>query len=236
LKNIVFTNLIEISLVSKEYYPKPAKFEIPKWYKETVNYFTNNNEKVPIEGGITPATIKRCMPVFDAITAGYIIYSSIDVYVTPDDEGQPHYHWPSFEPLGFHPIIQAPNYPLNTGHKISYPKWINPWSIKTPKGYSTLYVQPFHRESIFTILPGVVDTDTYHLPVNFPFILNDITFKGLIPAGTPIAQVIPFKRTDWKMTFGTEKDVKSLNLQLPSLRSKFFDAYKTKFRQSKEYK
>jgi len=236
LESITFTNLTEISSVAKEYYPKPAKFEIPKWYKETDNYYGNNgNKKVPIEG-IAGATIKRCMPVFDAMTAGYIIYSHIDIYVTTNDEGQPHYQWPSSEPLGFHPISQAPSYPLNTGHKTAYPKWINPWSIKTPKGYSILCVQPFHRESIITILPGVVDTDTYNFPINFPFVLNNISFEGLIPAGTPIVQVIPFKRTGWKMTFGTEKDLKSLNFQYTSLRSKFFDGYKTKFRQSKEYK
>jgi hypothetical protein len=235
LKEIVFTNLVEIAYVPKEYYPKPAKLEIPTWYKEMSSYETD--KKVPVDGHTT-ATIKRCMPVFDALTAGYILYSGVDIYISPDSkkEGTPMYQWPFFEPIQFHPIIQAPNYPLNTGHKSSYPKWVNPWSIKTPKGYSTLFVPPFHRKSVFTILPGIVDTDTYHFPVNFPFVLNDITFEGLIPAGTPIAQVIPFKRDNWRLKFGTEKDLKKLRTIVPILRSKFFDSYKTIFRQDKEYK
>ena len=53
-----------------------------------------------------------------------------------------------------------------------------------------------HRESVFTIMDGIVDTDSYNALVNFPFFLNDWSYEGLIPAGTPMAQVIPFKRED----------------------------------------
>ena len=110
------------------------------------------------------------------------------------------------------------------------------WSIKTPKGYSCLFVQPFHRESIFTIMPGVVDTDLYTGPVNFPFVLNDPNFEGLIPRGTPIAQVIPFKRDDWYMEFGKEKEINEQSDTVKNLRTLFFDSYKTMFRQKKQYK
>jgi len=99
-----------------------------------------------------------------------------------------------------------------------------------------LFVQPFHRESVFTILPGIVDTDKYSPPINFPFVLNDINFTGLIPAGTPIAQVIPFKRDSWNLKFGKEKDILKITSDHTLLRSKFFDGYKTLFRQTKEYK
>jgi len=117
-----------------------------------------------------------------------------------------------------------------------YPKWHNPWGIKTPPGYSCLFVQPLHRESVFTIMPGIVDTDTYNNPVNFPFVLNDTKFQGIIPAGTPIAQVIPFKRDSWRMSLGGEEDVKQSKRQLGSIRTVFFEGYKLKFRQPKEYR
>jgi predicted membrane-bound spermidine synthase len=148
----------------------------------------------------------------------------------------PWYEWPSFGPIDFHPVEQAPNHPNRKGHQTSYPKWINPWSIKTPAGYSVLFIQPMHRESIFTILPGIVDTDQYNAPVNFPFVLNNIQFEGLIPAGTPIAQVIPFKRESWEMKIGTQEDLENQNKTTIRLRTRFFDSYKSQFRQLKEYK
>jgi hypothetical protein len=113
---------------------------------------------------------------------------------------------------------------------------MNHWAIKTPKGYSTMFIQPMHRESPFTILPGIVDTDTYTAPINFPFIINDLKFEGLIPKGTPIAQVIPFKRDSWSIKFGGEKEIKELEQVKENLATKFFDKYKSMFRSNKEYK
>jgi hypothetical protein len=228
--NITFTNTAKIP---EEYAPKPATASVPDWYKNLESYV--GEEKKPNGNGNTSATIKRCMPVFDAITNGYILYTYTDVWISQKDE-MPWYEWPSFGPIEFHPVEQAPNHPNRNGHQASYPKWINPWSIQTPPGYSTLFVQPFHRESVFTILPGVVDTDQYNAPVNFPFVLNDIKYEGLIPAGTPMAQVIPFKRESWEMNIGTQEDFDKQNKTTIRLRTRFFDSYKSQFRQPKEYK
>jgi hypothetical protein len=253
---VTFTDTLGIP---KEYYPKPASKYIPEWYSQMNSYF--NDKKIPDGLGGTTATIKRCMPVFDAINSGYIISTPCDVWVRQglvtenekeinknlenldsDDKNlninlkQPYYEWSNFNIIEFHPIKQAPTHPNNTGHIVAYPKWTNPWSIKTPPGYSVAFVQPWHRESIFTILPGIVDTDNYTAPVNFPFVLNDINFEGLIPAGTPIAQIIPFKRDSWKMEIGKEEDLINQKKISVLLKSKFFDAYKIFFRQKKEYK
>jgi hypothetical protein len=235
---IIFTQTIEG--IPEECYPQPAESFVPDWYKKMESYL--NNEKKPDGNGGTSGTIKRCMPVFDAITAGYILVTPADIWVTqkPSEsnplELQPYYEWANFGLLQFHPVEQAPNHPNRNGHNESYPKFINPWAIKTPKGYSTLFTQPMHRESVFTILDGVVDTDNYFANVNFPFALNDVKFEGLIPAGTPMAQVIPFKRDKWKMKLGEEKQVKEQSLLSLKLRSKIFDGYKTLFREKKEYK
>ena len=227
--------------VPDEYAPKPSSKYLPDWYKDMDSYV--GGEKQPNGMGQTVATIKRCMPVFDAINTGYIIPTPTDIWIKQvniDEEDstktQPVYEWPGIEIINFHPVEQAPNYPNNPGHSITYPKWINPWSIKTPPGYSTAFVQPWHRKSMFTILPGVVDTDQYTSPVNFPFVLNDIKFEGLIPAGTPMAQVIPFKRDSWEMEFGGVEDSERHRINTLMLRSRFFDSYKDIFRQKKEYK
>lgn len=226
-QSITFTNVLNWSGSDK---PILASKIIPEWYKNTQSYSTG--EKKPSGTGFTPSTIKRCMPVFDAMTSGYIILSPVDIYVSIKEDQQ-WFEWPALEPISFHPIEQAPEHPYKKPY--SYPKWMNPWAIKTPKGYSTLFVQPFHRDSVFTILPGVVDTDAYTAPVNFPFVINDPNFEGMIPKGTPIAQVIPFKREKWNMKMGIDKDRLEQDGISHQLRSKFFDRYKQMFWSKKEY-
>ena len=232
--NVIFTNTLG---VPEEYSPKLASALVPEWYKKVDSYI--NGEKKPTGEGSSAATVKRCMPVFDAIVGGYIILSAADVFVsqkeTEDGTKQPYYEWSSYGLIQFHPIEQMPEHPARNGH-MAYPKWINPWAIKTPEGYSSLFVQPMHRESPFTILPGIVDTDTYTAAVNFPFVLNDINFEGLIPAGTPIAQVIPIKREDWEMSIGTQEEFMEQQQVTNRLQTKFFDRYKSMFRQPKVYK
>ena len=229
---IIFT---DTGNIPEAYYPKPASGSVPDWYKNMVSYLGNG--KIPTGTKNTNATIKRCMPVFDAMTAGYILYTFTDIYVSQKD-GYPYFNWNSYVPIQFHGIEQAPTHPSRGSLKDFglYPKFMNPWAIKTPKGYSTLFTQPMHRESVFTILDGVVDTDNYTSQVNFPFVLNDWNFEGMIPAGTPMVQVIPFKRESWQMQIGNEKNLQEVNKINTYLLTSFFDSYKNKFRKPKEYK
>ena len=234
---IVFTDATQ--KVAAQYAPKPASHFVPEWYKNLSSYLENKKE--PNGEGQSRETIKKCMPVFDAITVGYILVTPADIWVSQkfdksSNKVQPFYEWASLDLIDFHSVIQAPTYPTANKPDLAYPKFMNPWAIKTPKGYSSFFTQPMHRESPFTILDGIVDTDTYTMQVNFPFVLNDTSFEGLIPAGTPMAQVIPFKRDKWKLEIGTEKDLESHIQELSLLRTKFFDGYKTYFRQKKEYK
>jgi hypothetical protein len=230
---IIFTNAIGYAIEE----PKPASNFIPEWYKNTKSYTTD--EKKPFGDGTVPSTIKRCIPVFDAITSGYIITLPVDIYVSfkTDENGKKgqSFEWPTLQPLGFHPIEQAPEHP-QAKPPYAYPKFNNPWAIKTPKGYSTLFVQPFHRESLFTILPGIVDTDMYTAPVNFPFVINDPNFEGYIKQGTPIAQVIPIKRDGWSMKIGNEKNFLEQKEISDRVFLRFFDKYKSMFWNKKEYK
>jgi hypothetical protein len=236
MPDIIFT---DTRGVHEHFSPKPATSFVPDWYKELESYV--NGDKKPSGEGITTATVKRCMPVFDVITHGYIITTYTDIFVSQKEQKNaagnletiPWYEWPSFNPIEFHPIEQAPTHPAKNG--APYPKLVNPWAIKTPPGYSTMFVPPVHRENIFTIFPAVVDTDTYTAPVNFPMVLTDVKFKGLIPAGTPIAQVIPFQRESWVMKLGGQEDLIEQSKVTSKLRARFFDSYKNQYRQVKEY-
>lgn len=223
----------EITFVSfqfkfaKEYNPQPASRFIPEWYKKTTGHIGKKNHPEGIP------TIKQCVPVLDAITAGYIIVTPCDVFVTIED-GEPHYSTPNNQPIiEYHPRKQAHLHPLS--NDFQFPKWINAWSIKTPKGFSLLFVPPLHNPNPwFEIMPGLVDTDIYSAPVNFPFVLKNPTKECLIPAGTPIAQLIPIKRENWESKLSID-ETEQLNFYKLT-RSVFFARYKKMFWARKSYR
>lgn len=216
-----------IDSVSDIYAPKPASMFIPEWYRE-IEATIPRGKQTPD----TTLTIKKCMPVFDSITAGYIIVSPCDVYISIQD-GEPQYRSTISELIQFHPRKQAYNHPLS--NRYQYPKWINPWAIKTPPGYSTYFKPPAHNPNDwFQILEGFVDTDIYNAMINFPFVLLNPEKEGLIPAGTPIAQVIPVKRDVWQSKITNETNEHKQTMD--TINSQFFNRYKSMFWQRKEYK
>ena len=221
-KEIIFTDTIG---VAKEYTPKPAVHFIPDWYKKMEASFPKKRTPDSLP------TIKKCIPVLDAITAGYIIVSPCDVYVSTKD-GEPNYHSAIGNLIQFHPRKQAHLHPRV--NDFQFPKWINPWAIKTPQGYSCLFKSPAHNSNPwFEILEGIVDTDSYGAAVNFPFVLKNPTEEFMIPAGTPIAQVIPFKREEWKSAISEDKQL-SQDVE-NYLKSQLFDRYKRLFWSRKSY-
>lgn len=229
MNKIIFSNINNIDFFP----PKPAIKDIPDWYLNNKEYV--NDIRQTIDGG-TPHTIKKCIPIFDSMTAGYILYTQVDVEVTQRD-GSPFFAWPSQDAISFHSIKQAELHPERHNDKDSFPKWTNPYAIKTPKGYSSLFISPMHgKNNIFKILPGIVDTDNYDAPVNFPFLLKDQTWEGIIPAGTPMAQVIPFKRESWKMEIGNHKDLERQFRTTAKLKTLLYNSYKKNFWARKEYR
>jgi hypothetical protein len=240
MSNII--KIIDLIPMSVAKNPQPSIKDIPDWYIDTQEYFLKGNEPtIKIENGIKSidSTIKKCVPVYDAMTAGYIIYSFTDIYISQIDE-KPHYQWHNLVDnvdigINWYVTEQADNHP--DFQNIPYPRWILPWAISTPNGYSCIIIPPMHRESkIFEILPAIIDTDKSITQINLPFVLKDIKFEGTIPAGTPIAQIIPFKRESWKLEKGNEKDIEKNKNTIKLLQSSFVNVYKNKFWQKKSYK
>lgn len=172
-------------------HPKPASKYIPQWYKEmNMDYDkTRLNNKSPMPR----QTVKACIPVRDYLTAGYIIPLNTElVYLNGE-------LYPALMPeaLGKH----SPDQVKGSSVKSKVLKFNCPWNIKTPKGYSCLFFKPHFTDTKgINIIPAIVDTDTYHSP-NFPFTFDATGYKNddVIPMNTPIVQVLPFKREDWKM-------------------------------------
>lgn len=214
-------NLIEFSchadlLHLKNIHPIPSKLDIPEWYKKIEKQLDEDPRS---------QSVKSCMPFLDSMTCGYLLPLSQDmilqhnIWVKNKNKYMTH--------IGFsnnndkHKIKNQYNLNIDTeehptrqvGGKDSFmgkknkgmgiPKIMNPWTIKTPPGYSCLFVPPMQREMDYIhIIPGIVDTDTFDLKINFPFIINTEKYDKIdtiISMGTPYVQVIPFKREGWKM-------------------------------------
>jgi len=208
-------------------HPKPASRFIPDEYKK-LKRFNNNNLHNP--------TVKTCMPFLDSLTMGYIISFDQDYLVDPieNDFSVTPANKESND-FGYHHQTQLPKeWSKTTGENAG--KFHNKWLIKTPPGYSCLFVKPMNRiETRFEIIAGVVDTDTYINTINFPFILHKRNEQFLIKKGEPMVQVIPFKRQSWKMWSGFYKEhlhPKTLNY----LMSEWIDRYKNMFWSKKSYK
>jgi hypothetical protein len=220
--------------------PVPTKAVLPDWYKNTPPFIVDKPVIRVQSGGAAPTgTVKKCIPFLDAMSAGYVIRLHADVYVEPTTDGGPDFTWT----LDDVPIIAVHSYEqvstIPGAHALAggIPfKWMTPWHIETPPGYSCLITHPMnHRETRWEIMAGIVDTDSYNLQINFPFFWMDKNFKGVIKRGTPIAQVIPFKRESWGMEI-INKDPKNHQNGLKKLSSKISDAYKTFWWTKKEWR
>jgi len=229
MKDILFTDTMG---VTSDYFPAPAKNFTPKWYKDTRSYI--GDKKGVTESG-PGTTVKKCVPVLDMMTAGYIIPTWADIWVTIKDGNCTFYSGDRNMKFGFHPITQIAHYPANMSAGGAH-KFENPWSIRTPKGYSCFFMPPAHNPNpYFEVLSGLVDTDNYYAPVNFPFLFKVNEFEGLIPAGTPLVQVIPFKREKWQMKFGdSEDEIKSAKIG-HELKVNIFNSYRTRFWNKKDF-
>jgi hypothetical protein len=167
--------------------PFEARKYIPEWYKKLTSKDKN-------ERGFKFSTLKRCPPFLDALCSGWIIPLAADVDFVVQDEGTG-VSWESdffFDIVTTHSVGQikthpnAPRVPL---------KILNHWLIRTPPGWSSLFVAPLNRpDDKLDLMAGIVETDKYFEIINFPGFLKIDEGNVELKAGHPLMQVIPFKR------------------------------------------
>jgi hypothetical protein len=251
----MFEKVVEFSshkdyFLLKEDYPIPTKLNIPEWYKK-------------LEHTIVNQTVKGCMPFLDSLTAGYLLKMPQDFNIrhninNKNQKGEEFKD--SFQTFGLHDyssILRAEHINLNSGldvhaikqmegspfveknKKLPFYKIINPWKIKTPKGYSCLFVPPLNNsDDRFSIIPGIVDTDTFPNEINFPIVINGDKYpvlETLIKKGTPYVQIIPFKRDTWKMSF-KPRELKEIKNSRLFYALKILNVYKEKYWNKKSWK
>lgn len=222
--------------------PTPAFKVLPPWYK--AQPVTTNGEDLRIQDrGVVNVTVKKCMPVLDDLIAGYIVCLASDVQVVSDENQNQSFHWSLILPDTVEPLIsshstaQVSHFPIPNGYSINPFKFTNYWKIKTPPGYSCLFKHPvWHGEVPFLSLSGIVDTDTHPVPVNFPFLIRS-GWSGVIYAGTPIMQIVPFRREFWSSEVVADDSECSLGRKEYNKSSrKMMNRYKENWREVKQWK
>lgn len=190
-----------------EVYPNivtPAKNSMPEWYKKIPKW--KNNKIFEIDKGFN-LSVKQCMPFLDSFTTGYTVVLPNDLYIT-DDNGLPYVSWKDAE---FPPSWRNEVADLNLVPSNHYPMeyiWKTGAAITVPIGYSMLFTHPLNRHDLpFTTLTGIVDGGlVMYQEGSIPFYIKK-GFEGIIPQGTPIIQIIPFRQENWssKITKGLLK-------------------------------
>lgn len=216
--------------------PVPSFKTMPKWFLEMSRYTDGTKSARMTANSETNMSVKGCPPFLDSMLSGYMITLLGDVFVTKNKTESLDFLWKTeLKLVSGHSPSQFDVDQIKEPYRKEAFKWINHWSISLPSGYSALFVHPLNRIDLpFLTLSGIVDCDQYSLPVNFPFLI-DKNFEGVIPAGTPIAQIIPIKREVWKHDIEQYDDFfKDKNES--SFFKTVFNSYKTNYWNRKEYR
>jgi hypothetical protein len=187
--------------------PFPAKKFMPEWYRKAETTYPSEGEEYP--------GLKTCMPFLDTLISGYVLRTPVNIYVNEEKTDEKISHlfnnkennlrirWDGPESLQ-HFIMERPQesgatMPRPAGHYPNHLVFSEFWSIKTPRNWSLLMTHPLNRHDLpFTTSSGIIDSDKWFAPGNVPFFIKK-GFSGIIPEGTPFAQIIPIKRDTWKM-------------------------------------
>jgi hypothetical protein len=169
--------------------PVPAKTYLPDWFRKLPAIDPARESRTD-----TGLTVKRCLPFLDAMTTGWILPLAATVRLEIRDGGtRVDASWEFDRPMvSNHAMYQAAGNPMGARPPC---KFHNHWTIATPPGWSCLFTDPLNRPNgIFQVVSGVVDTDTYRAPVHFPFFATGADGVHVIEKGSPLVQVIPFRR------------------------------------------
>lgn len=189
--------------------PVTARSLLPDWYKRAESSFIDSTNGLESGSGL-----KKCIPYLDGMTSGYMLVTPFDLFVSKDENGLLDLRWNAPDDLAsafeLRPVEQGHTIPRPPGYESRMVTFNSSWGWKVPKGWSVLVVPPLNRTDLpFMCTAGLMDSDRFWANGSIPtFIRSDLV--GTIPAGTPIAQLIPVKRAKWSMLFN-----KAMALEFP---------------------
>lgn len=220
--------------------PRSAIKEMPQWYKDADLYMLNDDGSIKqrTDIGGKSMTWKSCPALLDVMSSGYVIKTPCDIefYITDRPMVR-------IEDQKFSDFVHLRN-PLEQfitpmGYDDYHFAWWMDWGVLVPEGYSVLYTQPMNRFDLpFISTSGIIDNDKVSLPGALPFFIFK-GWEGVIPAGTPYIQLIPFKREDWTSTITTQTEEQisnKMNEYVEKYRVQDGGIYKKEIWQKKRYK
>ena len=179
---------------------EPSRMHIPEWFKKTEKFEKNilKNNKI-IKTPESPS-FKLCTVFTESFTTGYMVTLPVDIVVEQTKMG-PSISWRkeiNEEIISLRQNdFQNNSLPTPEGFSNLHFAWITKNVIKIPKGYSFLITHPLNRHDLpFVTLSGIIDGEMTLHNGNIPVYFN-LKFEGVIPKGTPIMQIIPFKTENW---------------------------------------
>jgi len=221
----------------------PSSKTIPSWYKKMTPNIANaeHYQLDDVNFGVTNQTVKSCPPFLDAMITGYMYTLPFDVELKLRENGVHEFRWRlTTDGVTTHHPLQFPNLQNSEAeNNENIFKWYSPFGIKTPPGYSVFFTHPTNRFDLpFRTFSGVVETDTYHSAVQFPFMVTTKATEKkpiiIIEKGTPLVQFFPFKREGWKAQLHDYDEKIKLELENKFF-SRIYRSYKTNFWKRKSY-
>jgi hypothetical protein len=214
--------------------PKPSAFYMPEWYKNSPK-FSESQVSAQNFDTVGP-NLKSCVPYLDAMINGYVQETWQDIIIEHSKETDQVF----IRYLSKPDIVSTRDrihmsFNSNEFYNVEF-VWLMPWIPKLPNGWSMLYLAPLnHTEIPFYSPAGLVDSDKFYHSTfgNYPFYVKR-GFSGIIPAGTPIAQMIPVYRENWKSTT-VAWDEDGQRQRSFSLRKHIMESYKKMFHVKKSF-
>jgi hypothetical protein len=207
MPTIEFTTFNEQTL--RDTKPVLAKSVTPDWWKNMkFNEYTR---------GIMGTTIRACPAMDDWLKSGWYLCANRDMivkngHIDDNDDSQyvgsqefgdgwetPSPHHPSWQMGYAFQYLPDDEAPVRSAFKFR-----NAWNITTPPGYSTMYLDPFlFQNKYFATWQGIIDTDKFNANYDNAQIIfyPRVSHSFVIKKGTPLVQVIPFKREEWNATY-----------------------------------
>ena len=222
MKNKKITFIADSYSVSKDDQltnPTAVSKTLPDWYKKADRYYKDplgNNYKD--QEGNSVHSWKSCPAMYDTMSAGYVFRTPCDLeFYTKNDV--PHVKildekFPNF-------VQERPPMPgffVPYGYHDHHFAWYGEWAVRLPEGYSAIYVQPMNRYELpFETTNGIIDSDVVNLFGTVPFFLAK-GWSGILPAGTPFLQIIPFKRENWTSDYEYPDHMKIYNDNMDNIK------------------
>lgn len=223
--------------------PSPSINSVPKWWKNANKHILNSNNLFPNRNN---ATIRSCPAINDAFNFGYTVFTPIDIFIDSTQSDEIFWDIPiNIEYLDFENKITEPFVSFISGDAVDiynrsndYHRFIGKmntfWGIKTDPGYSIWITTPIGRDDLpFKIFDTVIDSDNLAAIAPYSFLIKR-GFKGIIKAGTPFIQVIPFKREDFVSEI-VERDSDLEKRNFLKLNTTFINSYKKNFWNRKKF-